>query len=212
MHEIDATLAGISTAAGLLHGSAPLSPERRTLLEGMVRSETSRLHRLVADKGPGTLCEVTVDDVLQPLVERQRVRGITVRWQRSGLVALAEPDDLAEVVSVLLENAARHAPGSPVEVLSRRCGSRVEVVVSDFGPGVDAAVRTQLFQWGARHPDSPGQGIGLSSAWHLARRQRGDLRVVDTPGVGATFVIGLRAPRGVPDDHVQDAVATADAQ
>ena len=212
-HEIEATLAGLATAAALMRTSTGMTRERRRVLECMVQSETSRLHRLVSSPAAGPLRAVRIDDVAQPLVERLRVHGHHIDWHRSGLRALCDPDELAAALSVLLENAARHAPGASITVATRSAGARVEIVVSDTGGGVAPEVRHQLFQWGARRPGSPGQGIGLHNAWQLVSRQRGDLRLVDEPGRGATFVIGLRAPEGVDHGPVLDrTVAPASAQ
>jgi len=69
----------------------------------------------------------------------------------------------------------------------------VEIRVSDSGPGVPRAVAAHMFEWGARGPDSTGQGIGLNVAQRLITEQDGYLRVVNRPRGGSTFIVGLPA-------------------
>jgi signal transduction histidine kinase len=112
----------------------------------------------------------------------------------SGERVSGDPDAVAEVINILLDNAAKHG-GSPAEVDVRRLDDRVEIAVSDSGPGIAPEIRQQLFQWGARGPESRGQGIGLNIAASLIERQGGYLRLRDTLRQGTTFVIGLQAAR-----------------
>jgi signal transduction histidine kinase len=162
-------------------------------------SDADRPESLEAPAGTGSATEsgdlvVDLDDTINTLVLSQAVRGNQVSWLPSGELVHADPDAVTEVINILLDNAAKHG-GTAVEVDVRRTDDRVEVAVSDSGPGIAPEVRKQLFQWGARGPDSGGQGIGLSIAAGLVERQGGYLRLRDTGRPGTTFVIGLPAAR-----------------
>jgi signal transduction histidine kinase len=201
LHEIRSTLAGISTATDLLHRSG-ISPARREQLHDMTAAELRRLQRLVTRRASGTTSPVELDEALQPIVVRHRTEGLPVIWSPSGHVALARPDDVAEIVNVLLANARRHAGGGPVTVDVSQGEGRVELAVSDSGPGVAPAVRARLFQWGARRAGSPGEGIGLAAARLLAGSLGGHLRLESGAGPGATFVLSLAsAPAARPALH-----------
>jgi signal transduction histidine kinase len=100
-------------------------------------------------------------------------------------------EDIAEVVTTLLENAAQHAPGSPVRVAARDIGETLELTVSDLGPGISREVSARLFEWGERGPASHGQGIGLHVARRLVEDLGGTLRTLSTNGRGATFALRL---------------------
>jgi signal transduction histidine kinase len=50
-----------------------------------------------------------------------------------------------------------------------------------------------LFTTGARDPNSPGQGLGLSIAKRLMSERGGSLVLADSPTNGATFVARLPA-------------------
>ena len=112
---------------------------------------------------------------------------------RTGCSAAGRTDDISEVVNILLNNAAAHAPGATAKIEVRRVEGSVEIAVSDSGPGVPSAVSDHMFEWGARGPTSTGQGIGLNVAQRLMSEQGGYLRVVTHPLRAATFVVGLPA-------------------
>ena len=62
---------------------------------------------------------IWLDDVIEPVVVSHQARGRLVSWQPCGEEAYGNPDELAEVCNILLENAARHGGGGPVTVKSR---------------------------------------------------------------------------------------------
>ena len=192
LHEITGTVAGIASASRLIHHGADISASRKSHLQRMLSSEIGRLERLMGER-PTEVARVDLDGVIWPLVVAHRARGQQVQWEPNGMLAAGRPDDIAEVLNILLNNAAAHAPGATAQVEVRRVEGTVEICVSDSGPGVSRAVAAHLFEWGARGPDSTGQGIGLNVAQRLINEQDGYLRVVNRPRGGSTFIVGLPA-------------------
>jgi signal transduction histidine kinase len=197
LHEITGTVAGIASASRLIHQGSDISANRRSHLQRMLACEIGRLERLVGER-PTELSEVDLDGAIWPLVTAHRARGHRVQWEPNGLLAAGRADDVAEVVNILLSNAATHAPQATARIEVREVDGSVEIAVSDSGPGVSRAVSANLFEWGARGPASPGQGIGLNVARRLMSEQHGYLEVVTRPRGGSTFVVGLPA---VGEDH-----------
>jgi signal transduction histidine kinase len=209
LHEITNSLAGIAVASSLLHQKDEVPASKRRQLERMLESEAGRLTRLLAGKGDDALSEpparpqgtpwdgqsvVDLDEVIWPLVTAQEALGRQVDWHPTGHLGHGDSDAVAEVVNILLDNAARHAPGSHSVVEVTRHGDTVEVIVRDDGPGIPAEVRHHLFEWGSRGPDSEGQGIGLHLAHRLMAATGSSLRL-ETQDVGNTFVISLPAAK-----------------
>ena len=174
----------------------------------MITSELDRLGRLVAPSParPTSSCSIDLDATIGPVVVSHQARGRHISWSPSGYRVRANPDAVAEMINVLLDNAAKHAR-SDAEVTVVPNGDHVEVVVHDDGPGVDRSLLNRLFEWGARGARSGGQGIGLHVARELALQQGGTLRLLEDRSGGATFVLGLPgdpAGRGGTSSPVED--------
>jgi signal transduction histidine kinase len=132
-------------------------------------------------------------------------RGRVVVWEPTGLRALGRADDIAEIVNVLLENAAVHGGPDAVSVRVGRDleGHGITITVADQGPGIAPEVRERVFDWGVSRPGSPGQGIGLHVAADIARELGGRLELLPTTQ-GAAFALHLPSePQEVSrDEHV----------
>jgi signal transduction histidine kinase len=113
--------------------------------------------------------------------------------------ALGDPDGVARIVRLLLDNALRYAPApAPVEVRAEARNGHVAVRVLDGGGGIAEAERDAIFVRFRRgeHASAPGFGLGLAIGAELARQMRGELRL--EPGAraagepaGARFVLIL---------------------
>lgn len=202
LHEIRSTVAGISNASRLLHEGKVAAPTRRRLDENM-RMEMSRLERLLDNRQPTVPEPVDLDATIDPLLELHRARGRRIIWQPTGQVVRGRRDDIAEVINILLENAATHAADTESRIEVTRDHDNVAIRVADGGPGIPPEVREGIFEWGVRGDSSAGQGIGLNVGRRLLSEQGGSLTLADPlePGAtvrsptGATFVIRLPAAR-----------------
>jgi signal transduction histidine kinase len=195
LHEVRATVAGIGLTHRLLSDEqVPISGADRSRLEHLYDREIARLERLLQDDDGPDHQDVDVQSAVDPVVESLRVRGHRVAWEGTEALAIGRPDDIAEIVHILLANAARHAPGADVSVWVESSPTRLLLRVSDNGPGVPSALAPRLFERGIRGPESPGEGIGLNIARRLAREMGGDL-VLEPASTrsGATFTVVLRA-------------------
>ena len=65
----------------------------------------------------------------------------------------------------LLDNAIRYCPtGGSLRIALRQKDSHAVLLISDSGPGMDAAQRTRLFQPFATERPTSGAGLGLTIA------------------------------------------------
>lgn len=211
-HDLRTPLASI-VAAGqdLADEELVLSPDDQRLLGGTVAEEGQRLNRLVTnlldlsriESGRLELRPEAVD--LQELVEGAMVgrdEPVTVDLA-AGLPPLwVDPLLLEQVLRNLLDNAGRHAGGSPV-VVRGWCADRMAVVeVEDRGPGVPDTLKERIFipfhQVGdGSRPSHSGVGLAICKAYVEAHD--GTVQVLDTPGGGATFRVTVplaEAPAG----------------
>lgn len=193
LHEISSTIAGIASATRLMSAGSEISGQQRRRLEQMLQSEIARLERLTLVRAPLGPTAFGIDEVVSPLVLSHHARGHLIDWTPTDLVGFGMPDDLAEVVNILLENASRHGGGDATRVAVRLEGGRVEITVSDSGPGVPGADQHRIFEWGVRSQASTGQGIGLHIASTLMSKNGGSLALAPSIHRGATFVATITA-------------------
>jgi signal transduction histidine kinase len=106
--------------------------------------------------------------------------------------ALGDPDGVARIVRLLIDNGNRHGNGE-VEVRTERRDDVVVVRVIDQGPGVPEDERETVFERFRRGEGSttPGFGLGLAIGRELARRMGGELAIEDGPG--GRFTLALPA-------------------
>ncbi|MBA3280777.1 MAG: sensor histidine kinase KdpD, partial [Acidimicrobiia bacterium] len=97
-----------------------------------------------------------------------------------------------QLVTNLLENAARHSPPrSTVRVSARPEGDFVQVSVEDAGSGVLATERSRVFEAFHRGDGSRSTGIGLAICKAVVEAHGGTIRVAEAAGGGARFVFTL---------------------
>ena len=198
LHELRSTVAGLANGSAMLD-RPDVSDETRQRLWASVRSELARMDRLLSDQD-GDATDIDLDEALSLILDLQRLKGRHVEFRSNGDVVRARFDALAEVVNILLDNAATHggSDSSLVEVV-RHDEASVDILVTDFGRGIPHDQRATIFSWGKRGCDSPGEGIGLNVAQRLMHEDGGSLRLAEDRGVGSSFVINLPAPRRSPE-------------
>jgi two-component system, OmpR family, sensor kinase len=106
----------------------------------------------------------------------------------------AESALVERALAPLIENAARFARHR-VDISVRSVANEVAFEVRDDGPGVDPAIREQIFEPGVREGGNTagsGAGLGLPLARRLARAAGGDVDHI-AGATGATFALRLPA-------------------
>jgi signal transduction histidine kinase len=175
-----------------------------------VLAEESRLEALLADllilaagdEAPPPPDGATVD--LAALARAEAERSHTVPVTVAGDVTATVPgsrEQLARVVTNLVDNAARHARSRvtiAVAVAASPAGDRARLTVDDDGPGVPVADRERVFERftrldDARARDGGGAGLGLAVVRSIAERHRGTAHIEAGPLGGAHAVVDLPA-------------------
>jgi two-component system OmpR family sensor kinase len=107
----------------------------------------------------------------------------------------ADPDRLTQVLRNLVRNAVSHTnPGDRVTVTARSRDGRLEISVSDTGPGIPPDQLEQIFERFRRLDHSRsrgGSGLGLAIARAITEAHGGSIHAESAPGQGATFRIEL---------------------
>ena len=113
------------------------------------------------------------------------------------LPVYADADAVKAILINLLDNAAKYAPGAPVEVVAEKGGAGVRVEVRDRGPGLTPDGLRNAFTRFWRADDSTtasvgGFGLGLTIARSYAREMGGDLTCAAREGGGTIFTLELK--------------------
>jgi two-component system OmpR family sensor kinase len=202
-HELRNGLAGLAGAASLFQRppAAPelLTSEEPAALGKAMAAELERLNSLLcgASQLPANGgAEYPVLPVLRQQVALRRSLGMDVRLDAElGLVAKGSAATLAQVLTNVLTNCAKHASDSPVRVQASRVWDTIRIRVTDFGPGMASSIEQIALEPGVRGEHSTGSGLGLHISNRLLQADGGCL-VIRTPKVGepgCTVVLELPA-------------------
>jgi signal transduction histidine kinase len=116
-----------------------------------------------------------------------------------------DPDAVARVVRILLDNALRYGPpGQAVTLSTTSSQGHAAILVSDRGPGIPHEEREHIFERfhrGRAAGSESGFGLGLAIGRELAERMGGTLELADHKPPGACFVLTLATaePEGTAD-------------
>lgn len=102
---------------------------------------------------------------------------------------VSDPRRLRQIVTNLLSNAIRYAPGAPVDVRCATSEGRLAIEVEDRGPGIAEDKLQTIFEefMQVGNTENGGTGLGLPIARTLARALGGDIHARSEPGKGSVF-------------------------
>ena len=204
-HELRTPIFSLSGFAELL-ADEELDAETRKEFLAQIREQTDRLRALATDlldlsrleAGSLDLRPEDVDvgslarDVVgefRPALQQHRSE-VSVEVPDHGIEARCDPERVAQIVRILIDNAITHTPpGTPIEVSAGRENGAVGIAVEDRGLGIKRSEQPRLFE-PFYTSDAQGSGLGLTIARELAERMEGRLSVDSVPG-RTTFTLEL---------------------
>jgi signal transduction histidine kinase len=209
-HELRSPMAAVIGAARTLQQRwRELSPDQRSSFLALIGDETSRLASLIGDVldtsriEAGTFSYSFTDVDLGELV-RDTVATASLAQDEVRLVAKTldpiprvrgDRERLKQVVVNLVDNAVKYSQaGDEVQVAAWGEDGRVQVAVTDRGPGIPREQQAMIFEKFGRADvggGKPGSGLGLFIARSIAEAHGGRLHVQSAPGQGATFTLEL---------------------
>ncbi|MGH9187165.1 MAG: sensor histidine kinase [Acidimicrobiales bacterium] len=214
-HDLRTPLAAIRAVVSDLRDGVAYDATTRQELLDLVADEAERLDRLVQNLLSMSRIEagslqperqaIPIDELLGDRVKRlaRLLRHVEVSLELGFGLPLVSADYtmVEQVVTNLLENAARHSPdGSRIVVGGRANGDFIEVSVTDQGPGIDPSEAERLFRPFERGTGSRSSGLGLAICRALVDAHGGTLTVESANGAfpqpGSRFSFTLPVHRG----------------
>lgn len=230
-HELRNPLAPLS--AGLevmksLSADSPQFAEIRDTLDRQVQQlttlvddllEVSHITRgkLKLHKQRMSLAEIVRDslETVKPHIDAAG-HELTTDLPEQPIEVYADPHRLAQVLSNVLNNAAKYTPnGGRISLTVKRQQDEAVLTVKDTGVGISAEDQARIFDIFAQieqpiHGPS-GLGIGLTLVKRLLDRHDGDVVVrSEGPGQGSEFEIRLPVAAGEQPPHESTAEAKPD--
>ena len=211
-HDLRTPLVTIIGAAGSLADIPDLPlPARKDLAEN-IREEGERLDRYVQNLldmtriGHGALklhlAPIEVGELIGSARHRLRAplraHEVTADLPASLPVVLADAVLLEQVLVNVLDNAAKYAPaGSGIVLSARPIGGRLELSITDSGPGIPPAEQARVFDMFYRVTEGDrqraGTGLGLAICKGLTEAMGGTIRAETAlpDGTGTRIVLSL---------------------
>lgn len=213
-HEIKSPITGVIGLAQLWkNGQVPASGSGRDDMADMLLKTARQIETLSNDlldmaRAEAGMIRVdprptNVHDLLEDVVQTVRLRpdaeALEIRLEAAtGLMVLADPQRLEQVVTNLAVNAVKYgASGGIITLRAQTIEDGVRISVIDKGPGLSEQKQTELFEpfnrLGLERSTIEGHGIGLAVARRLVELQNGTIGVESEPGQGAEFWVEIPA-------------------
>jgi len=143
--------------------------------------------------------DVSVPERAQRMATRMQIQTtrhqIIVDFPPDFPVILADETRLGQVLSNLIGNAIKYAPGGPIRVSGQVRQDSVIICVSDTGPGIAPEDIPHIFDRFYRAPDmarqTKGAGLGLYLAKAIIEAHKGRIWVDTAPGQEVRFCFSL---------------------
>ena len=211
-HELRNPLAPVRTGLRILRISPPGQPVTQTL--EMMDRQVCHLVRLIDDlldisritcgklelRKQRVSLQTLLSDAVEtsrPLIEAAN-HTLTVSAPDEPILLDVDPIRLAQVISNLLNNAAKYTPhGGYITLTARGTDDTVQIEVRDNGIGLSPDMLTKIFTMfsqvsSADSQSQNGLGIGLALARRLTEMHGGTVEAMSAgPGKGSSFTVTL---------------------
>ena len=212
-HELRNPLAPISNSLHILRLCGELSPAMEQI-RGIMERQVNHLVRLVDDlleasrikhdkielrkehiELAGVLCSAI--ETSRPIIDAAG-HQLAIALPAEVVLLNADPVRISQVVSNLLNNAAKYTPdGGQIWLTAKAEGGEAVISVRDTGIGIPPAALTKVFDMYAQADESlersqGGLGIGLTLAKHLIELHDGRIEAMSAGvGKGSEFIVHL---------------------
>jgi two-component system sensor histidine kinase KdpD len=208
-HAFRTPLTAIKASVTSMLSSSALDDSQRTELLTVINEESDRLNRLVGEAAEMAQLEAhkvelelgnhemqeVVDSALEKSKPALAHHPVEVRLGSLPAVRM-DMARIAEVLTQLLENAAKYSPPqSPIHITGEVQNGMLMISVADRGPGIEDMEQSLIFEKFYRGRNQrlqvQGTGMGLAIAKAIIEAHNGQIGVTSQPGHGSVFYFTL---------------------
>jgi two-component system sensor histidine kinase KdpD len=207
-HDLRTPLAAIAGAGSLIgQRDYAINAERRIMLGNLIERKATDMSQLLSNVLDLAKMELgsalradwhAIEDLVSHALRANQARltgwRIVVDLPVDFPLILVEATLIVQIISNLLENAAKYTPpGTTICISAAVRDGKFLLVVADDGPGLpgDPESLFEKFQRGNPEGNVVGVGLGLAICRAAARLHGGDIRALRQPDCGARFEITL---------------------
>lgn len=208
-HELRTPLTAMKLGTEIyLRSNKKLSMDTKELLESNLE-EINRLTKLsedllllAQDSTKTTFAPLRLDTVVQTVVQRLEplasAKKITLTQHTAEVSVFGDEDDIARVVTILVDNAIKYSPDAAAITVSVEARDSAAILtVKDAGIGIAPEEQLHIFERFYRADsartinDSSGHGLGLPIAHKIITEHHGSITVASSAEKGSTFTVKL---------------------
>ncbi len=212
-HELKTPLAAIKGYAETVELAIQDDPEAAMHFISQIGVQCDRLEALIADmmrlaraqSGKGRIVVQPIDwrtiieramQTFSPVASAKGIHLSAVKCE-DAVTVMADEEAALTIAQNLISNAIRHTePGGHVEITCRPEDAGWVMAVRDDGVGIAEEFQERIFERfyrveKNRKSADGGTGIGLAIVKNLTRSMDGTVKVISSPGEGATFQVWL---------------------
>ncbi len=213
-HELRTPITSIKSLAKILLDNKSLPETQQVEFLTIINAESERIARLINQVLDLEKIKTTSDDdkrqptnlsdlvsrtfqTLQPMMAKKNIKSRLV-LPDAPIQVLGHPDQLTQVVVNLLSNAIKFcdAVQGRIDISLQIDGSWAYLSIQDNGRGIHPQQQQIIFEKFTQVSDMQtgkpkGSGLGLFITRTIVQQHGGSIRVVSTPGAGATFIVTL---------------------
>lgn len=185
---------------------------------GVINQETIRCRDIIenlsnfARERDFLISTVRLTDVVNGAVKLTLPRAVKLGGSiecriDSGLIILADPNRLGQVLVNLISNSLDFAEAKPNVIIESSVSNgrhrQVTIRVSDNGPGIAAEVLPNVFDpFFTTKEVGKGTGLGLAMCHTIMEECNGTIDIESEPGVGTTVVLVIPVAEEETDDNL----------
>jgi signal transduction histidine kinase len=165
------------------------------LVDGLLTLARADSGRLQLALQPADVTRIA-EDCIEQMRPMFTEKAVQIHLRSDGpLSAHVDPDRIAQVLRILLDNALKHTSSQgSVELRIAEAGQNIELRVRDTGTGIGPDDMPHVFDRFYRADPSRtratgGTGLGLPIAKALVEAHDGQIQVESAPGVGTTVSV-----------------------